>query len=368
QLYLESLTTKDIAYVGMDYTDVEPIAKMYALVGENKEYIDGVTTWRYNAGMIDEENVVNNKVTNYVCFEPDEKYLGNYQGVEKEDGSIIQYTGEFQVEYLSITFDAFEKLKLRMVVNTITYNDSLSYENVATLFDKAFAQELEKDPMLEKVLGGQSPAFVIDGKEMLVSDYRKATNEGGTYAIAFANIKESFSIVVTLLPATYKVKYKTDSNTWEDTKEYRYGMHVDEPTPPTKDGELFVGWYYNAAEPDSATAKPDTLWDFDHSPIMYNLHLTAKFLRADRITDLRVTVLNKNIMAFDTLKEGDLKVEAYYVGGTEGSEDYLADWAEVPWGSYTITYTNALRKLQVSNTTNISDTVNISYTFGQPQN
>ncbi|MDE7192133.1 MAG: hypothetical protein K2O35_06680, partial [Clostridia bacterium] len=79
-------------------------------------------------------------------------------------------------------------------------------------------------------------------------------------------------------------------------------------------------------------------------------------------------VLNRNIMALDTLKDGDLKVEAYYVGGTEGSEDYLADWAEVPWGSYTITYTNALRKLQVSNTTNISDTVNISYTFGQQQN
>ncbi|MDE6604944.1 MAG: hypothetical protein K2K85_02855, partial [Clostridia bacterium] len=32
-LYLESLTTEETAYVGMDYRDIKPIAKMYALVG-----------------------------------------------------------------------------------------------------------------------------------------------------------------------------------------------------------------------------------------------------------------------------------------------------------------------------------------------
>ncbi|MDE5910977.1 MAG: hypothetical protein K2H24_01445, partial [Clostridia bacterium] len=85
--------------------------------------------------------------------------------------------------------------------------------------------------------------------------------------------------------------------------------------------------------------------------------------RADKIEDLRVTVLNRNIMALDTLKAGDLKVEAFYTGGTKGTSDYLEEWAEVPWGEYTITYNNLLKKLQVSNTDNISDTVKIAYTF-----
>ncbi|MDE6372120.1 MAG: InlB B-repeat-containing protein, partial [Clostridia bacterium] len=369
-LYLESLTTKDTAYVGMDYPDVKPVATMYALVDGNKEYIDGDTTWRYDTGTIEEKNVVNNTVTNVVCFEPDEKYNGNYQGVEAEDGTIIQYNGTFKVEYLSITFDAFAKLKLRMVVNSIVYNDDLSYENVAVLFEKAFAQELIKDPMLANVLGGQSPAFIDkdnNNTPILVSEYRKIKNPGGTYAIAFSRVQAPITIEVTLLPATYKVSYKTDTNTWDDVKEYRYGMHVDEPVPPTKDGELFVGWYYNAAEPDSATAALDTRWDFDNDVIMNNMHLTAKFLRADRITDLRVTVLNRNIMALESLKAGDLKVEAFYVGGTQGTDDYLEDWAEVAWGEYTIKYSRLGNMLHVTNTTTKTDSVNISYTFnGHP--
>ena len=89
-------------------------------------------------------------------------------------------------------------------------------------------------------------------------------NEGGTYAIAYSDIRESFSIEVTTMSAEYKVSYKTDSSSWEDVKKYRYGMYIDEPVPPTKEGELFVGWYYNSQEPDSVTATPNSRWDFDN--------------------------------------------------------------------------------------------------------
>mgnify|MGYP002508745066 CR=1 FL=1 len=66
------------------------------------------------------------------------------------------------------------------------------------------------------------------------------------------------------MSAEYKVSYKTDSSSWEDVKKYRYGMYIDEPVPPTKEGELFVGWYYNSQEPDSVTATPNSRWDFDN--------------------------------------------------------------------------------------------------------
>ncbi len=362
-LYLESLSTEETVYVGMDYRDIKPIAKIYALADGEKEYITGTTAWRLNLGSIAEADVTDGKVTREVTFQPDESYLGNYQGIRDAAGQAIFYSGAFAVKYLSITFDMFDAIGVTMILNVVKYNDNLPYAHIADLFDAAFAEELEKDSSLAGALAGESPAFVIDGETILVSKYRKKTNSTGSPTTAFPSVKAPIVIKVTTMTATYSVKFKTETGTVDDSNEYRYGMHVVEPTPPTKDGELFVGWYYNAAEPDSTTATLDTKWDFASNLITSDLHLTAKFLRADKIEDLRVTVLNRNIMALDTLKAGDLKVEAFYTGGTKGTSDYLEEWAEVPWGDYTITYNNLLKKLQVSNTDNISDTVKIAYTF-----
>ncbi|MDE7191742.1 MAG: InlB B-repeat-containing protein, partial [Clostridia bacterium] len=319
QLYLESLTTKDIAYVGMDYKDVEPIAKMYALVSGNKEYITGTTSWRSNSGSILETSVKDGKVTKDVKFLPDDSYNGNYQGERDEGGQAIAYSGTFDVEYLSITFDMFDALGVTMSRSVIKYGDNLAYAYVADLFDAAFAAELEKNPSLADDLAGDSPAFSFeDGEVILVSKYRKKTNSTGSPTTAYSRVVKPIIINVITMPATYTVKFKADendNNPTVDTNVYRYGMHIVEPPTPSKDGQLFVGWYYNAAEPDSDTAKIDTRWDFARDIIASDMCLTARFLTADRITDLRVTVLNRNIMALDTLKDGDLKVEAYYVGG-----------------------------------------------------
>ncbi len=363
QLYLESLSTEDTAYVGMDYKEIKPIAKMYALTGGNKEYITGTTAWKLNLGSIAEGDLKDGKVTRDVTFQPDDSYLGNYLGAKDSAGQVISYSGAFEVKYLSITFDMFDVIGVTMVLNVIKYNDNLPYAYVADLFDDAFAEELEKDSSLSGALSGESPAFIIDGTPILVSKYRKQTNSTGSPTTAYANVKEPITIKVTTMTATYGVTFKTETDTTQDTNAYRYGMHIVEPPAPTKDGELFIGWYYNAAEPDNATAEPDTRWDFAKDLIKNDMFLTAKFLRADRIEELKVTVVNRKIMALDTLKAGDLKVEAMYVGGTEGTSDFLKEWAEVPWGDYKIKYNKPDNKLHVVNVDSIADSVKISYLF-----
>ncbi|MDE6276458.1 MAG: hypothetical protein K2M75_08000 [Clostridia bacterium] len=375
KLYVESLSTKETAYVGMSYRDLHPQATMYALYDNDtkKEYVTGTTEWAYLGGTVTEDSVdkTDNTVTKEISFNPDEKYLGNYQGLTDSAGVAIVYPdAKFQIEYMSITFDMFKVAKLRITLYIVKYNDNLNYDFVANAFDAAFAEELQKNQRLSESLAGESPAFIVKDEEtgesetILVSKYRKIKNADGTYAVAFRDVKAPITIEVTTLPAEFEVSFKTEDNSWTDPKKYNYGVHIKEPVPPTKGGWLFLGWYYNSQEPDSATAKLDKQWNFTNDVIGCDLHLTAMFLDANGIDSIRVEVINKNLKTLETLKSGDIKIYATYTGKDAGGKD-IEQEAEVDFSNpdILITYLRADKKLHLDTATATTSSVNVKYTF-----
>ena len=263
------------AYSGAPYTSAVPEANYFS---EGGEAIVGVTSWSRETGKFNGDGSVvsEGKETKEITFTPDEeRYQGNYE--------IAKHEFEFEIEYLTFTFYLAGYNRENLVVN-LEYGQNYYYNNIATMFEEAFAPYQSSDASL----GGYTPAFQIGSQKIKINEYRKTgASAGGSSTIAYPAVKTNQRLEVYFLEEAYNVTYNPNNETGASwTEEVGYGIRLKKPLDPSYGNQLFLGWFYEFT--DDEGNKSEKQWNFDSDLITHEMELYAKWLEADTLDGLTV--------------------------------------------------------------------------------
>ena len=263
------------AYSGAPYTSAVPEANYFS---EGGEAIVGVTSWSRETGKFNGDGSVvsEGKETKEITFTPDEeRYQGNYE--------IAKHEFEFEIEYLTFTFYLAGYNRENLVVN-LEYGQNYYYNNIATMFEEAFAPYQSSDASL----GGYTPAFQIGSQKIKINEYRKTgASAGGSSTIAYPAVKTNQRLEVYFLEEAYNVTYNPNNETGASwTEEVGYGIRLKKPLDPSYGNQLFLGWFYEFT--DDEENKSEKQWNFDSDLITHEMELYAKWLEADTLDSLTV--------------------------------------------------------------------------------
>ncbi len=331
ELFLEKLNLDEHPYSGRGLEELTP---MPIMKDAQNNVIEGVAEWRTYGIVGNNAAIINDgKETRTFYFKPDDKYNGNYQYLDNS-GSKIPYQGEYEIEYLKITF----KVSGETLFDTLEYNQTYTYLKIADKFQKVFVEYLESiqdDPELSGAFDGRTPVFVWtdsngQSQEMDITDYRALSGD------VYIDVKTPQEITVNFVIKNYTVTYdpnndgKTPSWTLNNVQ---YNKFLSKPSNPTNDNLLFMGWYYDTGETDSSTGeKIWEKWDFEESRVTGNTTLVAQWLNAERVESILVEPSDNAVFKADgEIVKGDLNVYATYIGiigNDEVPQTVLLDWEQ----------------------------------------
>ena len=330
-LFVDKLNLDEHPYSGRGLEELTP---MPIMKDAQNNVIEGVAEWRTYGIVGNNAAIINDgKETRTFYFKPDDKYNGNYQYLDNS-GSKIPYQGEYEIEYLKITF----KVSGETLFDTLEYNQTYTYLKIADKFQKVFVEYLESiqdDPELSGAFDGRTPVFVWtdsngQSQEMDITDYRALSGD------VYIDVKTPQEITVNFVIKNYTVTYdpnndgKTPSWTLNNVQ---YNKFLSKPANPTNDNLLFMGWYYDTGETDSSTGeKIWEKWDFEESRVTGNTTLVAQWLNAERVESISVEPSDNAVFKADgEIVKGDLNVYATYIGiigNDEVPQTVLLDWEQ----------------------------------------
>ena len=307
-------------YSGAPYSTAVPTAIVF---DKNGDRIDGTTAWAVDLGNFNGNgaDVTGGRETKEIAFTPDAKYNGNY-GTEP-----VTFTFEFEIKYLTFTFNIPRYKNTKLVVN-LEYGQNYSYNNIATLFEDAFAPY-----MSDESLGGQTPVFLVNSQRIKLNDYRKMGTGGNT--TAYPSVKQSYSLEVDFDAQSYEVTYNpmNGEDSWKET--IGHGIRLAKPSDPEYGMQLFLGWFYEDTDDGGTTS--EKAWNFDADRVTREIELYAKWLNADTLTKLEVTISpTATFHARDTIDPSLLTVTATFAGTAEGQT--LTQKKVLSFGEYSIVY------------------------------
>ena len=339
------------AYSGAPYTSAVPEANYFS---EGGEAIVGVTSWSRETGKFNGDGSVvsEGKETKEITFTPDEeRYQGNYE--------IAKHEFEFEIEYLTFTFYLAGYNRENLVVN-LEYGQNYYYNNIATMFEEAFAPYQSSDASL----GGYTPAFQIGSQKIKINEYRKTgASAGGSSTIAYPAVKTNQRLEVYFLEEAYNVTYNPNNETGASwTEEVGYGIRLKKPLDPSYGNQLFLGWFYEFT--DDEGNKSEKQWNFDSDLITHEMELYAKWLEADTLDGL--TVEFSPLAQFNAQQPLDpsmMTVTAVFTG--KAGDNTLEQKVVLSSDQYKIEYVGRSdNKLHV-NADGTSTKVKIKYTFNK---
>ncbi|MDE5911171.1 MAG: InlB B-repeat-containing protein, partial [Clostridia bacterium] len=330
-LFVDKLNLDKHPYSGRGLEELTP---MPIMKDAQNNVIEGVAEWRTYGIVGNNAAIINDgKETRTFYFKPDDKYNGNYQYLDT-NGSKIPYQGDYEIEYLRVTF----KVSGETLSDTLEYNQTYTYLKIADKFQKVFVEYLESiqdDPELSGAFDGRTPVFVWtdsngQSHEMDITEYRALSGD------VYIDVKTPQEITVNFVIKNYTVTYdpnndgKTPSWTLNNVQ---YNKFLSKPANPTNDNLLFMGWYYDTGETDSSTGeKIWEKWDFEESRVTGNTTLVAQWLNAERVESITVEPSDNAVFKADgEIGKGDLNVYATYIGiigNDEVPQTVLLDWEQ----------------------------------------
>ncbi|MDE7348275.1 MAG: hypothetical protein K2N53_01270, partial [Clostridia bacterium] len=325
-LYVDKLNLSDHPYFGRGLEDLTPLPVM---IDAQNNVVEGVAEWRTYGIVGNNAAIINDgKETRTFYFKPNDE---NYQYLDSS-GNKIPYQGEYEIEYLKITF----KVSGETLFDTLEYNQTYTYLKIADKFQKVFVEYLksiEDDPELSGAFDGRTPVFVWtdsagDSHEMDITQYRALSGD------VYTDVTTPQEITVNFVMRNYTVTFdpnnegKTDSWT---IKNVQYNKFLSKPTNPTNGNLLFMGWYYDTGEVDSSTGENIMAkWDFEESRVTGETTLVAQWLNAERVVSIEVSPSDDAVFKADgEIAKGDLVVNATYigiVGNEEVPQTVILDW------------------------------------------
>ena len=297
----------DHPYSGAPYDTAVPEAYV---VNADGIKVNGRTVWESDLGWFNDEdknaeNLADGKETKEIRFFPDEEYGGNY-------GEYVTFEITFEIEFLTFTFN-IPRINRELSVN-LEYGQHYTYNNVATLFENAFAEYMGS-------LAGNTPAFIVGDKTYKINEYRQLGTGGNT--TAYGNVTESHTIEVTFVPQSYTVTYdaRNEGQNTYDPVTVGHGIRLAKPMDPKYGNQLFLGWFYEYTE-DDATEKKERAWNFDADRVTRELELYAKWLEADTLEPGLIVTESPiaKYIAKEPLDPSMLTVKAVFKGRAEGKE------------------------------------------------
>ncbi len=297
----------DHPYSGAPYDTAVPEAYV---VNADGLKVNGRTVWESDLGWFNDEdknaeNLADGKETKEIRFFPDEEYGGNY-------GEYVTFEITFEIEFLTFTFN-IPRINRELSVN-LEYGQYYTYNNVATLFENAFAEYMGS-------LAGNTPAFIVGDKTYKINEYRQLGTGGNT--TAYGNVTESHTIEVTFVPQSYTVTYdaRNEGQNTYDPVTVGHGIRLAKPMDPKYGNQLFLGWFYEYTE-DDATEKKERAWNFDADRVTRELELYAKWLEADTLEPGLIVTESPiaKYIAKEPLDPSMLTVKAVFKGRAEGKE------------------------------------------------
>ncbi|MCX4363060.1 MAG: hypothetical protein OSJ74_06740, partial [Clostridia bacterium] len=207
-----------------------------------------------------------------------------------------------------------------------------SYNKIANMFQSVFVEyyeSIQDDPELIGSFDGRTPVFVWEGTEIDINAFRNMSGD------AYTDLTEPPERVeVRFVLKSYTVTYdpNNEGNVWR-VEDVKYNKFLSRPTNPSNGSKLFMGWYYETEEIDTATGqKKLAKWDFDQDRVTRDITLVAQWLVADKLVSIEIEVVGKEFIAGDKIKKGQLKVTANFEGKI--GEEVVKQGMELDWEEY----------------------------------
>ena len=294
KLVLQSLTLTSNAYVGKPFRDVTFDA---VVTDESGTVISGTAVWKFQATSVS-ENDPNNT---FIVFTPDASNDGNY-------GATQELAATVKPEYLQVVYEMVDFSGMT-VTHNLEYNGTCTASELVAWFRDGYRTNFLENPEFAGQLDNLAPFFSLTkgGTPIKLSAFNQSYNR----------IQKEIRIYVTLDNPVYTATFYEDGTAFSNGTVYHTvgdlyynNQIIDQPATPTRQGEIFLGWYFDTFDGDGNAQ--NRAWDFDNDRMVDDVVLIGKWITAElRLKDIEITQL-KDITAQQSVANGDIRVVGVY--------------------------------------------------------
>ena len=294
KLVLQSLTLTSNAYVGKPFREVTFDA---VVTNESGTVISGTAVWKFQATSISESDPNNT----FIVFTPDASNDGNY-------GATQELAATVKPEYLQVVYEMVDFSGMT-VTHNLEYNGTCTASELVAWFRDGYRTNFLENPEFAGQLDNLAPFFSLTkgGTPIKLSAFNQSYNR----------IQKEIRIYVTLDSPVYTATFYEDGTAFSNGTVYHTvgdlyynNQIIDQPATPTRQGEIFLGWYFDTFDGDGNAQ--NRAWDFDTDRMVDDVVLIGKWITAElRLKDLEITQL-KDITAQQSVANGDIRVVGVY--------------------------------------------------------